>query len=306
MKVKGPVACLLATLISVLATVTVAADTDTDSSVTAAHGLRVSKAKEENRALQDLPAPAMSQLREDYKSLKGEARAAALAVKKKKREMDKAKFLLDMETVWEECPRFAPTAEQSCDPSTLTSKCHYGKRCEDADGMCKRRRHCECDAGKFSCTKDEGTCIPCKPLTKKKCEAMLNCNLEGNRGIPVEILEDGPSLRDLTAGAPIPKDWNIKYGKVVGCWDVSQMTNMDHGFWQRRGFNQPLCWDVSKVTSMQGMFYDARFDQDISFWDVSSVTNFHNMFRLNTLDPDDVRAYFNLEDDDEDEDTEGL
>ena len=83
MKVKGPVACLLATLISVLATVTVAADTDTDSSATAAHGLRVSKAKEENRALQD--GPQLSDLRKDLKALKGEARAAALAVKKKKR-----------------------------------------------------------------------------------------------------------------------------------------------------------------------------------------------------------------------------
>jgi hypothetical protein len=305
MKVKGPVACLLAALISVLATVTVAADTDTDSSVTAAHGLRVSKAKEENRALQDLPAPAMSKLREDYKSLKGEARAAALAVKKKKREMDKAKFLLDMETVWEECPRFGPTAEQSCDPSTLTSKCHYGKKCEDVDGMCKRKRHCECVAGKFSCTKQEGTCIPCGPLTKEKCEALLNCDLEGNRGIPVEA---NATIWELTAGF---KFQNIvvepKYGKEVGCWDVSQVTNMDHGFWQRRGFNKPLCWDVSKVTSMKGMFYDARFDQDISFWDVSSVMNLDNsMFRLNTLDPDDVRAYFNLEDDDEDEDTEGL
>ncbi len=102
---------------------------------------------------------------------------------------------------------------------------------------------------------------------------------------------------------------DIKYGNEVGCWDESQVTNIDHGFNQRRGFNKPLCWDVSKVTSMQDMFYDARFDQDISFWDVSSVTNLDkNMFRLNTLDPDDVRAYFNLEDDDEDEDedTEGL
>jgi hypothetical protein len=98
----------------------------------------------------------------------------------------------------------------------------------------------------------------------------------------------------------------LKYGNKVGCWDVSEVTNMDHGFSQRRGFNEPLCWDVSKVTSMQGMFADARFEQDISFWDVSSVTNFVSMFRLNTLDPADVRAYFNLEDDDEDEDTEGL
>jgi hypothetical protein len=306
MKVKGPVACLLATLISVLATVTVAADTDTDSSVTAAHGLRVSKAKEENRALQDLPAPAMSKLREDYKSLKGEAKAAALAVKKKKREMDRAKFDKDLDTVWEECPRFGPTSEHSCDPITLTSKCpFYGKTCQGVDGTCKRNRHCECDAaGKFSCTQQEGTCIPCELLTKKKCEALLNCDLEGNRGIPVEA---NATIWELTAGF---KFQNIvvepKYGKEVGCWDVSQVTNMDHGFWQRRGFNKPLCWDVSKVTSMKGMFYDARFDQDISFWDVSSVTNFVSMFRLNTLDPADVRAYFNLEDDDEDEDTEGL
>jgi hypothetical protein len=308
MKVKGPVACLLATLISVLATVTVAADTDTDSSVTAAHGLRVSKAKEENRALQD--GPQLSDLRKDLKALKGEARAAALAVKMKQREMDRAKFDKDLDTVWEECPRFGPTSEHSCDPITLTSKCpFYGKTCQGVDGTCKRNRHCECDAaGKFSCTQQEGTCIPCELLTKKKCEALLNCDLEGNRGIPVD--PNGPSIRDITVGLKFKNTLDeeaLKYGNEVGCWDVSQVTNMDHGFFQRRGFNKPLCWDVSKVTSMQGMFYDARFDQDISFWDVSSVMNLDNsMFRLNTLDPDDVRAYFNLEDDDEDEDTEGL
>jgi hypothetical protein len=125
MKVKGPVACLLATLISVLATVTVAADTDTDSSATAAHGLRVSKAKEENRALEDL---SHSQLRTEYTALKVEAKAAALAVEMKKVEVKRAKFLLHTETVWEECPRFGPTSEHSCDPITLTSKCpFYGK-----------------------------------------------------------------------------------------------------------------------------------------------------------------------------------
>jgi hypothetical protein len=317
MKVKGPVACLLATLISVLATVTVAADTDTDSSATAAHGLRVSKAKEENRALQDLPQ--LSELRQELKTLNGEAKAAALAVKKKRRQVDRAKFLLDMETVWEECPRFGPTAEHSCDPDTLTSKCHYGKKCEDVDGKCKRKRHCECVAGKFSCTKQEGTCIPCGPLTKEKCEAMLNCDLDdipvdpsvrvatrteceilndcsapGNRGVPVDV--DGEDFRDLTygfafgAGWPPTHEYSKKYGIKFGCWDVSQVTDMS-GALGRAGLDIPLCWDVSSVTNMHATFVSGQFNQDISFWDVSSVTDFSLMFYNQKRFNQDISAW---------------
>lgn len=297
MKVKGPIACLLATLISVLATVTVAADTDTDSSATAAHGLRVSKAKEENRALEDL---SHAQMRTEYKALKVEARAATLAVKKKKREMAKAKFLKETTTVWESCPMFKPTSEHSCDHNT-SYNCRYGEKCEDADGFCKGKKHCECVEGKYSCTNTvkEGACNPCKPLTKNRCKELLNCNLEGNSGIPVE--PNGPATWWGTGGF---KFWNLRpiHGNEIGCWNVSEVTNMDRAFQYRRGINTPLCWDVSKVTSMSEMFNYGGFDQDISFWDVSSVTNFYRMFQNNTLDPDDVRAYFNLED----EDTEGL
>ena len=70
------------------------------------------------------------------------------------------------------------------------------------------------------------------------------------------------------------------YGKMED-WDVSQITDMNHLFYDIVGFNEPIGnWDVSNVTNMSGMFKNTQsFNRDISNWDVSKVTNMSSMFQ---------------------------
>ena len=45
-----------------------------------------------------------------------------------------------------------------------------------------------------------------------------------------------------------------KYGEIRN-WDVSNVTDMDHMFWDAHSFNQPLNnWNVSNVNNMGFMF----------------------------------------------------
>ena len=66
----------------------------------------------------------------------------------------------------------------------------------------------------------------------------------------------------------------------IGCWDVSEVTNMNEIFRDANVFNQDISsWGVSKVTSMSGMFSHAYvFNQDLSSWDVSKVVSMDEMF----------------------------
>ena len=55
-------------------------------------------------------------------------------------------------------------------------------------------------------------------------------------------------------------------------WDVSNVTNMGHMFYDSQ-FNQDISsWDVRNVTDMSDMFNSSPFNQDIGSWDVSNVT----------------------------------
>jgi surface protein len=62
-------------------------------------------------------------------------------------------------------------------------------------------------------------------------------------------------------------------------WDVSNVKNMSHMFYQSI-FNGDISqWDVSNVIDMNYMFYNSDFNGDISDWDVSNVQLMSRMFQ---------------------------
>ena len=69
------------------------------------------------------------------------------------------------------------------------------------------------------------------------------------------------------------------YGQIES-WDVSNVTNMNAMFWDRKKFNSDLSgWDVRNVTTMNSMFYRcSKFESDLSGWDVGNVINMRWMF----------------------------
>eukprot|EP00978_Attheya_sp_CCMP212_P027146 scaffold90524_cov30-Attheya_sp.AAC.1 len=110
------------------------------------------------------------------------------------------------------------------------------------------------------------------------CDLFHTCTWSsGNQGIPVDV--NGIDFRNaIKSYLRIGKS---PYGTKIGCWDISNVTDMHNAFKARQSFNESiLCWDVSSVTNMKEMFHNARaFNQDISLWNVSSVTAMAHMFR---------------------------
>lgn len=70
------------------------------------------------------------------------------------------------------------------------------------------------------------------------------------------------------------------YGKVINCWDVSNVIDMSFAFHSQAPFNERLdCWNVSNVKTMQGMFRFADgFNHPLDTWDMSSVVDTSDMF----------------------------
>jgi surface protein len=71
-----------------------------------------------------------------------------------------------------------------------------------------------------------------------------------------------------------------RYGRRIGSWNVSKVTDMRDMFHKASLFNDDLGgWDTSRVTDMCFMFSDAAaFNGDVSKWDTSSVTRMDYMF----------------------------
>jgi len=76
------------------------------------------------------------------------------------------------------------------------------------------------------------------------------------------------------------KDEAIRHYGDINTWNVSQVTDMNNLFYDRRDFNDDISnWDVGNVTNMQSMFNEASaFNQPIGRWNVSKVTNMQSMF----------------------------
>ena len=87
------------------------------------------------------------------------------------------------------------------------------------------------------------------------------------------------AVQDYLAGGARKERIVDKYGEISN-WDVSNVKNMDHMFYEATSFNQPLNnWNVSKVKDMVFMFYNASsFNQPLNNWNVSNVTDMDSMF----------------------------
>ncbi len=66
----------------------------------------------------------------------------------------------------------------------------------------------------------------------------------------------------------------------IETWDVSNVKNMQGMFIECELFNEPLnSWNVSNVTDMSGMFYNCKkFNQSLHDWNVENVENMGSMF----------------------------
>mmetsp|Transcript_18050 Transcript_18050/g.50151 ORF Transcript_18050/g.50151 Transcript_18050/m.50151 type:complete len:201 (+) Transcript_18050:189-791(+) len=106
---------------------------------------------------------------------------------------------------------------------------------------------------------------------------------QDHTGDPVDV--DGVDFADLVSlyldngnstnstgnftdlGNSTDNDAQLIYGDI-GCWDVSEVTDMSGAFAFQDEFNTAIgCWDVSSVTDMSEMFLQATsFNQDMNIW----------------------------------------
>ena len=70
------------------------------------------------------------------------------------------------------------------------------------------------------------------------------------------------------------------YGFPINKWDVSQMTDFGHAFYNMTEFNEDISsWDISRAESLEGMFCCAHaFNQSLKKWDTSNVTSMWCLF----------------------------
>jgi surface protein len=114
---------------------------------------------------------------------------------------------------------------------------------------------------------------------------------------PYEAFATGDELKaavgEWNAGGDRKTGVSERFGRRIGKWDVSHVTDMSSMFNNATKFNDDLSgWDTSKVTEMSDMFAGATaFDGDLSGWDMSSVTNMCYMFHSATAFNCDVSRW---------------
>jgi len=92
----------------------------------------------------------------------------------------------------------------------------------------------------------------------------------GLEGVPER---DASAVPDGDGSCPYP-------GVPLGCWDTSEVTNMDEAFLYAADFDGDIdSWDTSSVTSMARTFKGASsFNSPIDSWDVTNVESFASTF----------------------------
>jgi surface protein len=76
-----------------------------------------------------------------------------------------------------------------------------------------------------------------------------------------------------------------RFGKPMGAWDVSAISNFSYAFDVQRNpavrtFNEDLWWNTSQATSLRAMFRGADlFNGNISLFDTSLVADMSELFR---------------------------
>ena len=128
----------------------------------------------------------------------------------------------------------------------------------------------------------------CQPTTKKELQEIiiqrikddgLECDLND---IDVSKINDMGHVFDAYINK-IFKDFNGD----VSQWNVSNVKNMEHMFWECKKFNCDLSkWDVSNVENIEYMFYGCEnFKQNLNKWNVSKVKKMKCTFTNCTTKP---------------------
>ncbi len=80
--------------------------------------------------------------------------------------------------------------------------------------------------------------------------------------------------------------FNSQFNGDISNWDTSSVISMYEMF-SESPFNQDIHnWNTSKVKHMSHMFFKSKFNQDISQWDVSNVTHMIHMFHSSMFNKD--------------------
>ncbi len=80
--------------------------------------------------------------------------------------------------------------------------------------------------------------------------------------------------------------YNTWFNGDISEWDVSNVKRMSSMF-SLSSFNGDISnWDTSSLEIATGMFYKSEFNQDISRWNMSNATNIRDMFDASKFDQD--------------------
>lgn len=72
----------------------------------------------------------------------------------------------------------------------------------------------------------------------------------------------------------------IKFNQDISAWDVGNVTDMNHMFYNAKNFLQNIgAWNTKNVTTVKHMLRNAtRFCQDLCEWDVEKVEDLEHIW----------------------------